>query len=1000
MNPGPSSTAASNAAAKRAAQARWLVATLMLLAPAACLHRLLLAEHDQRLLWRAARELSRQHFGEAEALARAVVAERPECAAAWLVAGQAAAQNQRLSQALEYLQRVPDSQPAEYVHAQYWSATRLLVLGRAAEAERALRNVVALDPHHRQANDKLAELLQIEGRTWEALPHAQRVLSSGWCGRSQLLMIGGVDSMMVHDPHFVETCLLSVPSDSLVLLGAARLALIDNRMDEAEKVLRRIVQDDRDQVEAQARLGELLLQKSDTATFLAWHTALPAHADSHPLVWYVRGLWAKQNGQPRAAVRAFLEALRRNPNHASSSFQLSQVLVALGSPETAEAFAERARLLSKLEFLLHELRALTDLRMMQQVVEIQQQTGRWWEAAGWCYAALAVDPKAAWAKRNVAQPLHAMAAMAGFTDANHQPALGLELKAWPLPVLPRAAVAGVAEAARGPIDGEVRLVDVAAETGLDFRYYNGTESHSGLGHILETTGGGVGVLDYDADGWPDLYFAQSGPWQERGEQAKFRDRLFRNRGDGHFEDVTEQAGLGDGEFSQGLAVGDYNSDGFPDLYLANVGHNRLYENHGDGTFRDVTSVADVAGEDWSSSCAVVDLNGDALPDIYVVNYLLLDEVLERHCDQQGHPMGCSPTMFTAAQDRMYLNLGDGRFRDITEQSGIRVADGKGLGVVAADLDSSGTMDLFVGNDTTANFYFVNQTNAPGQHPEFVEQGILSGLAFNEAGQAQACMGIALGDANGDGLTDLFIGNFYSDSNTLYLQNHEHLFVDDTRRAQLREPSFFLLTFGTQFIDADADGWQDLLLSNGHVDRPLDPNIPALMPPQYFRNRSGGTFDELSSRSLGSYFQRQYLGRSVALLDWDRDGREDACISHLDAPAALLANRTKRTGHYLAIKLHGVTSARDAFGATLELTAGGRTWKRHLAAGNGYMASNERRTLFGIGAAQRVDRLRILWPAGGEQILNGLDVDQEITIVEGRDVLLPGQSGAAAELGGH
>jgi hypothetical protein len=378
----------------------------------------------------------------------------------------------------------------------------------------------------------------------------------------------------------------------------------------------------------------------------------------------------------------------------------------------------------------------------------------------------------------------------------------------------------------------------------------------------------------------------------------------------------------------------------------------------------------------------VDLNGDGFPEIYAVNYVLLDEALSKHCGQKGHAMGCAPTLFHAEQDRLFLNLGNGRFQDVTEECGIAVPDGKGLSVVAADFSGTGHMDLFVANDTTPDFYFSNQVQRPGEPLCFVERGVELGVAMNAAGQSQASMGLTLGDANGDQLLDVYLGTFYRDSNTLFLQDIANTFSDETRSAGLREPTFKMLTFGTQFVDADLDGWPDLIQANGHVDRSTDPSVPDLMPPQFFKNRGNGQFVELTAESLGPYFQQQYLGRAVAVVDFDRDGKPDVCVSHLDAPAALLANRTQNAGHYLAVTLRGRTCSRDAFGTTVQLEAGGQTWTRPLTAGGGYMAANERKLIFGLGNAEQVQRLEIRWPSGATQTFEDLDVDQELLVVEG------------------
>lgn len=963
---------------------RWCVVVLILAGAVVCFRPFFLASSGKRLLWRAADALAREQYQEAERLANLALEHLHECPLGLLIAGEAAVKLRRREDALGYFRRVNKEMSAEYVQAQCWAAERLMIFGRAADAERCLRQALEIDANHPESNERLAVLLQVEGRTFEALPYAAAVIRNGKCGRDRLLMVGATERNMVYDPHLVETCLEAVPGNPVMRLGGARMAIINGRTEEAEKTLRQIVEYDTEQIEAQARLGAILLEKPDQGEFLGWHAGLPACADDHPGIWYVRGLWAKRNGQPQAAVRCFLEAVVRNPNFSSANYQLSQALVSAGDASSAEAFAERTRLLSQLDYFLSELKGMNDLEMMRKVVELTEKLGRHWEAVGWCHVALYIEPDNAWAQAALRRLDWIVDKEGSLTVAGSQPALRMNPADYPLPVWPNDQT-GDTHATHGRlVDGNVRFVNSAADAGVDFDYYNGTTATTGLEHMLQSTGGGVAVIDYDLDGWPDLYFAQSGPWEERDKPSRYRDRLFRNLGNGRFEDTTEQAGLGDSMFSQGVAVGDYNSDGYPDLYLANIGANRLYKNNGDGTFRDVTPQAGVPGGEWSVSCAIVDLNADGMPEIYSVSYLILKEVLERMCKKRNRPMGCAPSMFTAEQDRLYHNLGDGRFRDVTDECGIKVPDGKGLGVVAADFEGTGRIHLFVGNDTTANLYFVNETAEPGGPLSFVENGILCGAAFDENGVAQSCMGIATGDVNNDGLLDLFVTNFYNDSNTLYVQNPDHFFVDQTRSAALRTPSYYMLGFGTQMLDGELDGLPDIFITNGHVDRTFATGAPDLMPPQYFHNEGNGRFVEFSGRSSGEYFEHEYLGRAVAVLDWNRDGREDVCVSHLDAPAALLTNRTPETGHYLTVKLHGVKSNRDAVGATVTLASGEQSWTRQVIAGHGYLASNQSHISFGLGAVEHIDSLTIRWPSGLEQSFRNLATDQEIVLVEGID----------------
>ena len=612
--------------------------------------------------------------------------------------------------------------------------------------------------------------------------------------------------------------------------------------------------------------------------------------------------------------------------------------------------------------------------------------GQPFEAAAWCQVALGYSRQQTWA-RDELRTLHLAASEASnVLSAEHHPLQGMDKERFPLPQLPTIARAQAQAETVQRSDGKVRFVDVAADAGIHFEYYNGTTASTGLVHILQATGGGIGVIDYDQDGWPDLYFAQSGAFPVDPTRNKFRDRLFRNLGNGRFADVTEQAGLGDNSYSQGVSAADFNSDGYPDLYVANVYGNRLYENNGDGTFRDVTEAAGVAGDKWTTSCMIADLNGDALPDLYEVNYALMQEVIDIVCKHDDQPKSCTPTMYTAEQDRLYLNLGDGRFEDVTEASGIVASDGKGLGIVAADFDGTGRVSVFVGNDTTANFYFVNESTSPNTL-SFQEQAVLLGLGFDELGLYQACMGLAVDDADGDGRLDLFVTNFYDESNTLYVQNSDRSYVDQTRDAGLREASLKMLGFGAQFLDAELDGWPDLVLANGHVDRTFATGVPDRMPPQFFRNNGQAKFGELSAASLGPYFQGKYLGRAVATLDWNRDGREDFCVSHLDAPAALLANQTPDTGHFLALQLRGVQSNRDAIGTIVRVKLGDRERVRQVIGGDGYLVSNQRQLIFGLGGHRRIEQLSIEWPSGITQTFRGVLADQEALLVEGASDLV-------------
>lgn len=963
---------------------RYLVIVLLVLGAFGGLHSLWNASSTERLLHQAALLLSSEEYVEAERLAKEVLLQDERSSQALLIAGEAAIRQSHNEDAIRYFLQVEDDGSADAVHAFYRAGERLMTTGHAREAEQSLRRALQYDPGHLLANKKLAVLLQIQGRTWESAPLVRRLLLGGGLAKDHLLMVGAVDTTFVEDYQFVENCLESDAGNLEVLLGRARQLLAKSRLQDAEPILDRIIDEHPQSIETQARLGGVYLERGADREFLEWRRKLPRGADSHPEIWHVQGLWARRNGQVPGAVRCFLEAARLDPNHKGAIFQLSQLLNDTKHSEVAGHLAVRSQRLSQLHYLLMEVRFGYNAQLARKMVDLLDLLDRPLEAIGWCY--VLQDWKLGneeWAVPRASQLHVKLAGEDSLTLAAGNLVAQLDPEEFPLPQWPdRVAETEVLQSS-SPRDGTVHFVETAEAVGIDFQYFNGTTAISGLGHILQATGGGIAVIDYDLDGWPDLYFIQSGPFPFQPGQTQYTNRLYRNLGDGQFEDVTAATGLADSGYGQGVAVGDYNSDGLPDLYVANFGGNRLYENTGCGNFKDVTGRAAVSGDHWTTSCMFADLNGDALPEIYAVNYALKEEVLELNCQHEDQPRTCAPTLLTADQDQLYRNRGDGTFQNVTQQSGIVAPDGKGLAVVAADFEHRGRLDVFIANDTSANFFFHNETSEPGAELSFREEAIVNGVGFDELGKLQACMGLAADDANGDGLLDLFVTNFYGESNVLYLQDQNHHFADSTRHANLRESSFHMLGFGAQFIDGELDGSPDLVITNGHIDLTFSHGNPDRMPPQYLRNTGTGKFEELTPESVGPYFQGRYFGRALAKLDWNRDGREDVCISHLDEPTVLLTNTTPAVGNHLALRLCGVTSNRDAVGAIVTVETAGRKWVKQVIGGGGYFVSNQQQLVFGLANAETIDRLSIKWPAGQVQTFEQLPVNQEVVIVEGR-----------------
>ncbi|MCY2993703.1 MAG: FG-GAP-like repeat-containing protein [Planctomycetota bacterium] len=882
--------------------------------------------------------------------------------------------------------RTGDEPEPATAQAAYAAAERELAAGRVAAAEQHLRQALQLDLSCENAEYRLAYLLGCEGRCWEAESFLLAGVRQGRFTLHHLVLLGALEPV-IRDPALVQLSQAGESGDLLPLLGVARTAIKENQTDRAWSLLRRILAARPECLEAQARWGSLLLD-GEPDDFLDWHNQLPTSADEHPEIWVVRGAWARDHNEPRVAVRCLLQAVRLAANHYVAHLELGRLFSSLGNAEQGRLFSERAEQLRQLGFLVDEIyRDPQNPALLQRAAELTETLGRLWEARAWAELALQLQPYLDWAQATVRRLRTQLAGAGPGSLPTSSLASQIELTLFPLPAWNKLRRQRMPVAATPSLTRpcQVAFEDMAKAVGIDFTYRSGIDPQTKEMCLLATTGGGVAVLDYDGDGWPDLYFTQGGswPWISGQTPNPYRDRLYRNLSAGQFEDVTQSSGLGDDRYSQGVSVGDFNNDGFPDLYVANFGANRLYRNNGDGTFTDVTTESGLHGERWTTSCLIADLNGDGNPDLYDVNYLSSEDAARSICRKGEELRWCSPSSFAAEPDQLYLNLGDGRFEDISESAGILAPSGKGLGIVAADFAGVGKLNLFVANDAEPNFYFVNQTEHPGGRPQFEERALLSGLACNEDGLPQACMGVAADDADGDGLLDLFVTTFYQQAKILFTQRPGNLFIDNTRQAGLRDVGFYRLGFGTQFLDGELDGWPDLVIANGHVLDLSAQGVPHKMRPQYLRNLGHGRFAEIPASSLGPFFEGEYLGRGLARLDWNQDGREDFVVSHTDAPAALVTNRTKQAGHFLAVKLCGVVSSRDAIGTTVRLTAAGRTLVRQLTAGDGFQASNERQLIFGLGPQNQIGELRVVWPSGLQQIFRDVPVDRHLLLIEGR-----------------
>ena len=583
---------------------------------------------------------------------------------------------------------------------------------------------------------------------------------------------------------------------------------------------------------------------------------------------------------------------------------------------------------------------------------------------------------------------------------------------------------------RGSDSPSVRFVDVAEEVGIQFSHTSGAR---GDYFLFETMGAGAAFLDYDRDGWLDIYLVngfdllswngvfspsnsvaedEKGHWVQEGYQAPLRfsgrvdssvflirqelgsallgNRLLRNQ-QGNFRDVSDLSGAGDRGYGMGIAVGDYDNDGFADLYVTNYGANALYRNDGKGHFSVETERAGVGDPHWGSSSAFFDADNDGDLDLYVTNYLDASPTNNRLCGGAvsafNSSMGrallvprdkrtyCSPRRYNGAPDVLYRNDGEGGFSNVTRSSGVFSVYGKGLGVAAADYDLDGDVDLFVANDGMRNFFYLNEQSV------FVERALEAGLAYNGQGQPEAGMGIAVGDYDYDRDVDLLVTNFSRESNTLYNNEGNGQFSDQSDYVGLQEDTMLPLGFGTLFFDADNDADLDLFVANGHVlDRVAqqDADLTYRQANQLFLF-SEGVFYDASSVS-GSAFHIQEVSRGAAVGDYDNDGDQDILVNNGNGPAKLYRNDGDAR-NWISVELVGSRDNRDAVGATVTLECEGVLQTRQQIGGGSYLSTSDARLHFGLGDCTQVDMLEVVWPSGQTQVIFGLSANQFIKVTQ-------------------
>jgi hypothetical protein len=526
----------------------------------------------------------------------------------------------------------------------------------------------------------------------------------------------------------------------------------------------------------------------------------------------------------------------------------------------------------------------------------------------------------------------------------------------------------------------IQFRDITAQAGIHFIHNNAA---FGKKWLPETLGSGAAFIDYDNDGYPDILLVNGEDWPGHAKTASTL-KLYHNNHDGTFTDVTQKAGLAVSLFGMGVAVGDYDNDGYDDLFITTLGQSRLFHNNGNGTFTDVTKSAGLWGpNELSTSAAWVDYDRDGKLDLVVANYVQWSPQTDIYCTLDGaHKSYCTPESYRGATARLWHNLGGGKFEDATQKAGLFDSTSKSLGVALLDYNNDGWPDILLANDTQPNKLYLNKQNGT-----FEEKAVAAGVAFSEDGVARAGMGVDAADYDRSGHPSLIITNFANQMLSLYHNEGNGLFVDEAPRSEVGRNTLVTLGFGCFFFDYDNDGWPDIFIADGHIENEIErvqKRVSYAEPPHLFRNLGGGKFQEVTSQ-MGAAFASPKVARGAAYADIDNDGALDILVTTNGGRPWLFHNEGT-TRHSLRLKLVGTKSNRDGIGAVVRVTTGGDKQWQMLRSGSSYLSQSELVLTFGLDNATKADAIEIQWPSGQVDKLSSIAADQTLTVQEGKGVI--------------
>ena len=731
---------------------------------------------------------------------------------------------------------------------------------------------------------------------------------------------------------------------------------------------------------SEALYGRLLAETQQWTEFQRWQIQSSEKTKRLADYWAAMGSFFIDNRRHEAAAKSFMEVIRRDPTDHLSAQRLSKALFSLGRSEDGEQFRLLGIEIAQTELAAQALYASpANIEARRTLTRSLLELQRPFETLAWTRSALPAN--AAGPRNEITQKiLNLSRDKRALVMAAESALLDLDPEDFDLEPAMQELFADASEAIApsavpaSEITATPRLVNRADQMDLKFQWYKDVEIDLDTIPIHESLGGGIAVLDYDLDGWPDIYLAQ-GSGDPPTDKCTRSSQMFHHQVD-RFVDITSAAQLEDYHYSSGITSGDVNQDGFPDLYLGSLGHNRLLINNGDGTFREATSQLGDMPDRFTTSIGIADISSDGLPDLFESNYIEMEGGFDLPREgPDGHMVSPSPLSHYADSDRWFENLGDGRFL-MHEIDRTIAKPGTSLGLVITDFDSDGKNEVFVGNDVRPNHFLVQSDSEP-----LVNLADFKGLANGFEGAANGCMGIATGDFNRDGRLDLQIANYMFEAANLYLQTSSGDFTDSAVRYGLADVTRPYVGFGTKAVDIDRNGFLDFIVTNGHIFDLRHAGEPYQMPPQLLMS-DGRSLQLADVQDESGYWSGKYLGRSIALIDYDRDGAMDYLVGHLDQPLALLHDETHSGGGWLQLELAGTLSERDAIGAKVVLTIGGSQYTQWVTAGDGYFCNDEPIVAFGFSESEPLGRVDVHWPSGLQQTFSRVVCGKRYLMIEG------------------